>query len=191
MKKIFCLILYIFISFVLYSPTTSSAEEYRVGVGDILSINILQPDKISTNVTVSPSGQISVPYIGTVQAKGKTINQLMKQIQFKLANGYLKYPVVTVSLLESKSRYFTISGEVSKPGKYPLGDNTTVLKAISIAGGFTKFGSKSKVKILRQQKNKAGYKSIEVDIKAIIDGKTQSDILIKPGDIIVVSESFF
>lgn len=167
------------------------AQVYTIGVGDILQVDIIQPDKMSLTVTVSPGGEISVPYIGSVYVKGMTIAGTQKVIEKKLGNGYLKYPVVVVSLVESRSRSFTISGEVIRPGNYALVENTTVLKAISIAGGFTKFGSKSNVKILRPRKDRPGYISIKVDLKAVLDGDASADIIIQPSDIIVVSEGVF
>ncbi|PKL39673.1 MAG: polysaccharide export protein, outer membrane [Spirochaetae bacterium HGW-Spirochaetae-1] len=166
-------------------------EQYIVGVGDILEVNIIQPEQLQTRTTVSPGGDISIPYIGSVRAKGQTITQLQQTIQWRLANGYFKYPVVTVSLIESRSKNYTISGEVVTPGNYPLGENTTVLKAISIAGGFTRFGSSSRVKILRPRQDRPGYRQIKVDIKAVMDGDARADIVIEAGDIIVVSEGIF
>jgi protein involved in polysaccharide export with SLBB domain len=167
------------------------AEEYKVGIGDILDIRILSPDPSQYQATVSPSGDISVPYLGSVRIKDKTITEIQQNIQYRLANGYLKYCVVTVSLIESRSRNFTISGEIVRPGTYPLGENTTVLKAISIAGGFTRFGSKSKVRVLRQRPDRPGYTKIEIDVGKVMDGDARADIVLEPGDIIVVSESFF
>jgi len=166
-------------------------EQYVVGIGDILEINIIQPEQLLTRTTVSPGGDISVPYLGSVMAKGLTVTQLQQNIQWRLANGFFKYPVVTVSLIESRSKNYTISGEVVTPGNYPLGENTTVLKAISIAGGFTRFGSSSRVKILRPRKDRPGYRQIKVDIKAVMDGDARADIVIEAGDIIVVSEGIF
>jgi polysaccharide biosynthesis/export protein len=167
------------------------AEEYRVGVGDILEIRILKPDPSMDRVSVTPSGDISVAYLGSVKIKGKTITEVQQTIQYRLANGYLKYPVVTVSLIESKSRNFSISGEINKPGTYPIEDNMTVLKAVSVAGGFTKFGSKSKVRVLRQRPDRPGYTKIEIDVGKVMEGDARADIVLEPGDIIVVSESFF
>ncbi len=175
----------------LFVTASGYTQVYTVGIGDILDVAILQPDPMNLRVTVSPGGDISVPYIGSVYIKGKTIAGAQALIQQKLANGYLKYPVVTVSLVESRSRSFTISGEVIRPGNYALLENTTVLKAISIAGGFTRFGSSSKVKILRPRKDRPGYISIKVELKAVLDGDANADIVIEPGDIIVISEGVF
>ena len=81
-------------------------------------------------------------------------------------------------------------GEVVKPGTYALEENTTVLKAISMAGGFTKFGS-SRVKILRSRKGQPGYEAIKVNTNAIMDGNSGEDILLEKDDIVVVSEGVF
>ena len=180
-----------FILFILSITVSGYTQVYTIGVGDILDVTILQPDPMTLRVTVSPGGDISVPYIGSVYVKGKTIAGAQSLIQQKLASGYLKYPVVTVSLVESRSRSFTISGEVIRPGNYALLENTTVLKAISIAGGFTRFGSSSRVKILRPRKDRPGYISIKVELKAVLDGDASADIVIEAGDIIVISEGVF
>ncbi len=172
-------------------PQVSSKKlEYKVGIGDVLTISVLRPEEITTIVNVAPDGTISFPYIGQIKVKGLTLSQIESLIQEKLSEGYMKYPVVSVSLRESRSRKFFVYGEIVKPGAYFLDENTTVLKAISMAGGFTKFGS-SKVKILREKKDGKGYKIIKVNIKAIMDGKSEEDILLQPGDIVVVSEGVF
>ena len=183
--------LFFIIIFFILPSNILFAEEYKVGIGDILEIRILRPEPSLDRVTVSPSGDISVAYLGSVKVKGKTITEIQRNIQYRLSHGYLKYAVVTVSLVESRSRNFTISGEIVRPGTYPLGDNTTVLQAISSAGGFTRFGSKSKVRILRQRADRPGYTKIEIDVGKVMDGDARADIVLEPGDIIVVSESFF
>jgi polysaccharide biosynthesis/export protein len=166
-------------------------EAYTVGVGDLITISIIQPELSTTQTAVSPGGDISVPYLGSIMVRGKTLDQIQRIIQTRLSQGYLKYPVVTVTLVESRSRIFTITGEVIRPGNYQLVENTTVLKAISIAGGFTRYGSSSKVKVLRARKDRPGYDAIEVNIKNILNEKSDADIRLEPGDIVVVSESLF
>ncbi len=167
------------------------SSDYKIGVGDVLEISVLQPDQFTTVVTVSPDGSISFPYIGSVRVKGMSLPQMQNHIQSKLADGYIKYPVVTVYLKESRSRKYLVSGEVMKPGAYVLEDNITVLRAISIAGGFTKFGSASRVKVLREKKEGAGYETVKVDLKRAMDGQSEHDPLLQPGDMVVVSEGIF
>ena len=163
-------------------------SDYRVGVDDILVINVLQPEEILNEVVVTPDGAISFPYIGNITVRDMTINQIQQEIQQRLADGYLKYPSVVVSLKESRSRKFFVYGEVNKPGAYFMEENATVLRAVSMAGGFTRFGSASRVKVLRPKHLKAGYDSIPVKINAVMSGNSDEDLILKSGDIVVVSE---
>ncbi len=196
MKKIIVTFIMLFCivlsgAYVSANESDEMPKKYTVGVDDILEVSVLQPDEILNEVTVSPDGYISFPYIGSIRVEGKTLPQIQKEIKTKLADGYMKYPVVYVVLKESNSRKFLVYGEVTKPGPYAMDENTTVLKAISMAGGFTKFGSSSRVKILRPKKNKTGYEMIKIDIKKVMTGNSNEDILLKNGDMVVVSEGIF
>ncbi|HQQ06823.1 MAG TPA: polysaccharide biosynthesis/export family protein [Candidatus Omnitrophota bacterium] len=167
-----------------------SAFEYIVGVDDVLDISVLQPEKLLSTVVVSPDGSISFPYIGTVVVRGQTLSQVQKTIEEKLADGYMKYPIVSVALKESRSRKFFVYGEVIKPGTYYINENVTVLRGITMAGGFSKFGS-SKVKVLRPNRDRPGYTTIRVDIKAVMEGNAGEDLVLEPEDIIVVTQGIF
>jgi len=172
------------------APAQMQAE-YAVGIDDILDISVLQPEKSLSTVTVAPDGSITFQYIGTVHVKGMTLAKIQEEIQSRLANGYMKYPVVAVSLREMHSKKFFVYGEVIRPGTFPLEENMAILKAISMAGGFTKFGSSSRVKVLRERKDKPGYDAVKVNIKNIMDGSDKDDIVLQNGDIVVVSEGVF
>ena len=173
------------------APQTPPPSEYLVGADDILTINILQPDPMMNDATVSPNGNISVPYIGNVIVKGRTLAEVQNEIQTRLGSGYMKYPTVVVSLKQSNSRRFFVYGEVIHPGPYPLEENTTVLRAISMAEGFTRFGSASRVKVLRPREKGTGYTMIPLNIKSIMDGDCDADLVLKSGDMVVVSEGVF
>jgi polysaccharide export outer membrane protein len=167
------------------------AAEYTIGVDDILDINVMQPEKLSVTVTVAPDGTVNFPYIGSVIAKGMTLPKLQEEIQKQLSSGYMKYPVVAVFLRENRSKKYFVYGEVNRPGTYPLGDNITVLKAISSAGGFTKFGSTSRVKVLRPMRDGAGYDAMKINLNAAMDGDSKADLELQADDIVVVSEGVF
>jgi len=171
-------------------PAAGAPGEYTVGVDDVLDISVLQPEKLFSSVVVSPDGSISFPYIGSVMVKGQTLSDVQRTIESKLADGYMKYPIVSVALKESRSRKFFVYGEVMKPGTYYINENVTVLRGITMAGGFSKFGS-SKVKVLRPNKDKPGYSTIRVDIKAVMDGNSAEDLLLEPEDIVVVTQGVF
>ncbi len=176
----------------IVEPAVAAARaDYTVGPADVLGIEIIEPDKISTRATVSPDGTITAPYIGQVKVIALTANQIRELIEKRLSEGYLKFPSVMVSLLESHSRQFFVYGAVNRPGEFDLPEKMTVLRAISMAGGFTKFGSSSRVKVLRALKKGTGYENIKINIKAVMDGDSQADLLIENGDIIVISEGVF
>ena len=172
-------------------PAQTAASEYRVGVDDVLEINILKPEKLSVAMAVSPDGSIPMVYLGNVHVKGLTLSQIQNDIQDRLADGYMNYPLVSVFVKESRSRKFFVYGDVVKPGAYSMEHATTVLKAISMAGGFSKNSASSKVKILRLSADSAGYGHLDVDMKAIMQGMTRADLLIEPADTIIVSEGNF
>lgn len=189
MRVFACLLSVLFLCSTL-SLCAEPAAEYVIGTDDVLDLSVLQPEKLFVTVTVAPDGSVSFPYIGSVKAKDLTLTALQQDIQARLANGYMKYPVVSVALREARSRKFFVYGEVIRPGTYALDANATVLRAITMAGGFTKFGS-SHVKVLRPRKDKPGYDAIKVNIKAIMDGAINEDLVLQPEDIVVVSQGVF
>ena len=196
MKYIFFLAITLALITVVVIPCKAQGKaaqekEYTVGVDDILEISVLQPDELLRVVNVAPDGTITFPYIGTVKVKDLAVPQIQEKVRSALADGYMKYPVVVVSLQESRSRKFFVYGEVIKPGAYAIAENTTVLRAISMAGGFSKFGSSSRVKVLRPKQDEAGYETIKIDINKVMNGDSENDILLKPGDMVVVSEGVF
>lgn len=169
---------------------TSEEGWYKVGPGDILEIAVLQPEKIRSTVTVSMDGAVSFPFIGNVMVKGKTLAEIQQTIQQRLADGYFQYPVVSVAMQESNSKEFFVYGEVNAPGAYDLTQNMTLLRAISVAGGFTKFGSTT-VRVLRPREIGTGYETIEVNVNEVMRGNSAADKTIKSGDVIVVAEGRF
>lgn len=166
---------------------------YRVGIDDVLDISVLGYDNLKTVSAVTTDGSISFPYIGAVYVKGLSVSDIEKEISKRLANGYIKYPVVSVSLINSKSVKFFIYGEVKNPGKYILEDNMTVLKAISAAGGITPEGIYGAIKLKRKQKDINEYKEIGIDLKNVEEGIINGDMPIEPEDILVIdrNNSFF
>lgn len=166
-------------------------KTYMVGVDDILDINILQPEPMPNTVVVTTNGTINFPYIGNLKVSGMTLEEVRDEVQKRLSDGYLKYPVVSVALKQGRSKRFFVYGEVMRPGAYPIDANTTALKAISVAGGFTKFGSASRVKILRPKPDGSGYQTIKVNLSKAMAGDSKSDILLQPEDMVIISEGIF
>ena len=168
----------------------SQGEGYRIGPRDVLEVRVFDLDQLNSTVRVSEAGTIELPVIGEIVASGMTQNGLAKAIEQALSR-FVNDPQVFVVVSEYQSQRFSTLGAVSSPGIYPMVGRTTLLEAISMAGGFTKFGSSSRVKVLRPKKDEAGYETVKIDIKKVMNGDSQKDILLITGDMVVVSEGVF
>jgi polysaccharide biosynthesis/export protein len=157
---------------------------YTIGSGDILSINVWRETEISQKLVVRPDGMITLPLIGDVPAAGQTPEQLAAAITKKL-EAILTSPQVSVIVAEVHSKYYSVIGEVAKPGEYPLTRPTTVLDAISEAGGFKDFAKIGKIYVLHLQNGKRIR--VPVRYNQIVKGKgSDTDYELSSGDAIVV-----
>jgi polysaccharide export outer membrane protein len=161
-------------------------DSYVIGPEDVIEVSVWKNTDLSKVVKVRPDGQISLPLIGDVKASGLTPTQLKDAIATKLKE-YKETPMVSVIVQEINSYNVFVIGEVAHPGKYTLKSNTTFLQALSLAGGFTPYASKNNIRLLRQDPKTMAVTEIRVKYDSVISGKNpQRDILLKPGDTIVV-----
>jgi len=167
----------------------SSNTEFVLGPEDVLEVVVWRNQDLSRVVIVRPDGMISMPVIGDVQAAGLSADRLAERIAARLKE-YKENPTVTVSVKEINSYNVFVLGEVSKPGKYQLKSYTTILQAISIAGGFTPYASKNKLQIVRHITNgNGGWREVRLAMPYDDLVKGQADpeyLMIKSGDTIVV-----
>ncbi len=153
---------------------------YVIGAEDALSIRVWKEPEVSGGVVVRPDGMISMPLIGEVHAGGKTPVELGKVITEKLSE-YLTRPEVLVSVTGIRSKKYYITGQVSRTGAFPLVVPTTILEALSGAGGFGQWANTKKIVILR------GSKRIPFNYKEVIKGKNlEQNIYLQNGDYILV-----
>ena len=161
-------------------------SDYTIGPEDILEISVWRNADLSKIVEVRPDGRISLPLIGDVMAVGRTASQLADTISAKLKD-YKENPQVSIVVKEVHSYVIYVLGEVAHPGKFPLKSKTTLLQAVTIAGGFTPVAARNKIVVFRFAES--GEK--DVKIKASYDDIVLRDaggqnVLLKPGDTIVV-----
>ena len=157
-------------------PPTTTTGDYHLDTGDKVTVTEFGEPRLNGDYIVNDKGDISMPLIGSVPARGQTLGGLEKSIADRLRGGLVLNPSVSVQI--SEFRPFFILGEVSAPGKYPYVEGMTVLTAVAIAGGFT----------FRAEKN-------YVSVTRIIDGKSSEykagrDTIVLPGDVINVYESY-
>jgi polysaccharide biosynthesis/export protein len=163
----------------------SSAENYVIGPGDVLAINVWKEPDVSKLVPVRSDGRISLPLAGELRASGKTPKSLEQEITAKLQS-YISEPEVTVIVQEIKSQRFNILGQVTKPGTYLLMDSTTVLDAIAMAGGFRDFAKRKSIYVLRT-KSDGSKQRLPFNYNQVIKGESQGqNITLEPHDTVVV-----
>jgi len=165
------------------TPTTTDPN-YCIGPEDILTIDVWKEPEISRTVPVRRDGKISLPLLNDLQAAGLTPTQLSAEIVEKLHASIL-HPQVTVIVAQMGSVRIYILGQVTRAGAYPLAPDMTAMQALSIAGGFTPYANLKKIYIMRTENGAS--RIFPMNYKEVISGrKTQQNILLKPGDTIVV-----
>ncbi len=164
-------------------------DQYLVGVDDVLEIRVQGHTNLDTTSLVTSDGAITFPYIGSLVVKGMSLSGVEKEISKRLADGYIKHPVVSVKMTTSKSMKFFVYGAVNSPGRFVLEDNMTVLKAISAAGGITPDGLYGLIKLRRKQKDNEEYKEIAIQLKRGETGHTSGDTSLQAEDIVIVERN--
>jgi polysaccharide biosynthesis/export protein len=157
-------------------------QEYRLGAGDKLRIEVYGQQQLSQSLQVRPDGKITLPLIGDMHANGRTSIELRDTLTSALKE-YVNNPVVTVIVQEATSAQIFVIGEVTSPGTQVLTGPMTVLQALAQAGGFKEFADKGDIRILRR--TGATTHTIDFDYKAAVKGKTEPFYL-QPGDTVVV-----
>jgi polysaccharide export outer membrane protein len=165
------------------AAAVAASDSYVIGASDVLNITVWKEPTLSGTILVRPDGMISLALLGDVQASGLTPLQLAEQISAKLKK-YIQDPNVSVVISQIHSKVVYMLGEVVKRGPVEMTSGMTVLQAIASAGGLTDFANKKKIYILR---NDSGTQQrIPVNYKEALKGDNGSDLVLKPGDTIVI-----
>ncbi|MGI8961872.1 MAG: polysaccharide biosynthesis/export family protein [Bryobacteraceae bacterium] len=156
------------------------SNSFKVGPADILNIRVWHEQEFSGPVSVHPDGKITLPLIGDLAVGGMTPSQI-EQVTAQALTKYVVKPLVTVTVQEVLSKKYYLDGQVARSGEYPLVAPTTVLEAISKAGGLRDFANEKKVYVLR------GDKRIPFNYKDVIHGRRMDqNIQLEPGDHVIV-----
>ncbi|MES2822421.1 MAG: XrtA/PEP-CTERM system exopolysaccharide export protein [Pseudomonadota bacterium] len=170
-----------------------TVEEYRIGVGDSIEVNIWRNPELSRSVQVRPDGKISMPLIGDLVAADLTTSQLSMNVTNALS-GYVKSPQVAIILGNSSSSDFQrrvrITGAVKSPQSLPYRDGMTVLDLVLLAGGPNEFASANKAKLYRKVNGEIQVYAIKLD-NLLNDGEVTTNYTLQPSDIVTVPERIF
>jgi polysaccharide export outer membrane protein len=151
--------------------------DYRLGSGDRVKVVVFDSPELSGEYTISATGKIAMPLIGTLDADGRSPGELQSMVAQQLRGRFVANPSVSVEVIAY--RPFFVLGEVYKPGSYPYVADMKVITAVAIAGGMTPRGNERRILIVRstgpqQQRLSASMESA-----------------VLPGDVIKVEERFF
>lgn len=159
-------------------------DDYIIGPEDILEISVWRNPDLSREVMVRPDGKISLPLIGDVKAVGRSTSELRDDITQKLKS-YKENPTVAIVVKAVNSYYFYVQGAVGKIGKLPLLSRTTLIQAITLAGGMAPDAVRSRITIFRLGMDGEAPQKLVVSYDDIIL-RGADNVELKPGDTIVV-----
>jgi len=178
-----------------YPPAPASAAtqdyEYLIGPGDVLNIIVWRNPELSMSVPVRPDGKVTTPLVDQLVAQGKNPIQVAREIE-KLLGKFVRDPVVTVvvtAFVGPFSEQIRVVGEAAKPQALPYRQNMTLLDVMIAVGGLTDFAAGNSATILR---GGAGGTQYSVRLKDLIRrGDVSANVDMKPGDILIIPQSFF
>lgn len=157
-------------------------EEYRLGPGDKLRIEVYKDPQLSQSVQIRPDGKITLPLVGDLDASGHTPIELRDTITTSLKE-YITNPTVTVIVVEALASQVFVMGEVTHPGPVALHGPTTILQALAVAGGFKEFANTKDVKVMRSTPD--GVQTLRFNYKAAVNGDAKPFFL-RSGDTVIV-----
>ena len=170
-----------------------SSEEYKIGVGDEIRIEVWGDDRLSLAVPVRPDGKISMSLIGDVMAAGFSAESLSESITIKLSE-YIKNPQVSVIVTDPSSSDFQqrirVTGAVNSPQSVPYRKGMTVLDLVLLAGGPNEFAVSNDSKLYRKSEGQIKVYPIYLD-DILTEGKLESNYMLVPSDIVTVPERSF
>lgn len=170
---------------------TEESAKYIIGPGDTLQVFVWRSPELSTTVPVRPDGKISTPLVEDMVAVGKTPTALARDVEKVLAE-YVRSPQVNIIVTEPASVFSQVKiiGQVAKPQALPYREGMTVLDAVLAVGGLGPFASGNRAKLVRTENGK--QVEIKVRLEDLVNkGEMRHNILLKPGDVLVVPESLF
>lgn len=166
--------------------SASAASElngtYRVGPRDVLHVEVFGEPDCTREVRVSETGHMTLPYIGTFDAKGLTLHELSREIERRYLDGILLKPEVAVAVKEYRSKPFQLVGAVKSPGVYYLNRPITVREALGEAGWINTEKSSRQVSVRR-----ADGRELRLSVEDVIRGEAGEQPVL-PGDVIAVEE---
>ncbi len=161
---------------------------YRINPSDTLELTFTQAPEFNQTITVQPDGYITLRVVGDLQAGGQTLPELTESIKTAYSK-IMQDPEVTVDPKEFEKPFFTVGGQVGKPGKFDWYADITLTQAIAIAGGFTDASKHSQVLLFRRVSDEWSEAKI-INVKKMVSSRDlREDPELKPGDMLFVPKN--
>jgi polysaccharide export outer membrane protein len=181
-----------------YPPVPESQREidvdydYVIGPGDSVSIFVWGNDELSTGATIRPDGKLTTHLVEDIQASGRTSTQLARDIEVAYSD-YVRSPVVSVSVLGFAGvpeQSIRVMGEATSPTRIPFTKYLTLLDLMIAAGGLTDYADGNNSVLVRMVDGQQVSYNVRLD-DLVRDGDISANVSMMPGDILIISESWF
>jgi polysaccharide export outer membrane protein len=172
--------------------TPAPHHEYLIGPGDTVNITVWRNPEVSLSVPVRPDGKITTPLVQDMNASGKTPTQLARDLEKSLEK-YIQQPIVTVivtGFVGPYSEQIRVIGQAAKPQALPYRENMSLMDVLIAVGGVTEFASGNKAVIIRNTDGKQETYSVRLN-DLIKRGDLSANAAMRPGDVLIIPESFF
>lgn len=173
------------------AAASSVGPDYVIGPGDVMQVFVWRNPELTATVPVRPDGKISTPLVEDMVAVGKSPSALARDIE-KVLSEYVRSPQVNVIVTQPVSVFSQVKiiGQVSRPQALPYREGMTVLDAVLAVGGLAPFAAGNRARLVRTVDGKP--QEIHVRLGALVnDGDMKQNIVLKPGDVLIVPESRF
>jgi polysaccharide biosynthesis/export protein len=175
------------------SPTARSATApYRIGPGDTLRVFVWGNPGLSDEVPVRPDGRISIPLLEDVEAADKTPTELGREIEKQLS-AFVADPLVTVIVTDFVGPFteqVRVVGEATEPQAIPYRHNMTMLDVMIEVGGLTEFAAGNRATLVRTDDGQEEQYRVRLD-DLVRDGDISANVAMRPGDVVIIPETFF
>jgi polysaccharide export outer membrane protein len=174
------------------APSVPYTGSYLIGPGDSLEVFVWHNPELSVKAPVRPDGKLSIPLVEDVECSGKTPTELARTIEQRLKS-YVNDPVVTVIVDDFNGPYsdqIRVVGEASKPHAIAYRQDMTILDAMIAVGGLTPYAAGNRTALVRNEGGKQESMTVKLD-DLLKDGDVKANVALRPGDIIIIPQSYF
>ncbi len=169
-------------------------EEYVIGPLDKLTVHVWRNDELGAEVQVRPDGRITTPLVADMPAVGKTPTMLAEDIRLQLSQ-YIEEPLVTVIVNEfagTFSQQVRIVGATAQPASIPYRANMTLLDAMIAVGGLNEYAAGNRATLIRFDRQTGSQKEYSLRLADLLRrGDSDANVMLRPGDVIIIPESMF